>query len=81
MRHRLTNQDALPQNQYLPDDDGLFPVPEGERMPADPSIFSIDEEQIQRPSLLRNVRVGRQAARQRRRQAQSPSGALEPEKE
>ena len=48
-------------NQYLPDDEGLFPVPRGERMPATPRLFSIDDEQLSRRPLLRNVRRARRA--------------------
>lgn len=49
-------------------------------MPADPSIFSIDEEQVKRRSLVRNVRTARQALRQQRKAKESNTG-LESDKQ
>ena len=52
---RLTQDDDLPLNQYLPGDHGMFPAPYGERMPADLRIFSLEGKQSARKPLLRNM--------------------------
>ena len=50
-------------NQYLPGDHGMFPAPIGESMPADPRIFSLEDEQSKRKPLLRNMHKMRQMVR------------------
>ena len=66
----------MPDNQYLADE---LPAPVGERMPADPRLFSLDDQQGAAKTLVRGVREQRRALQRSRRARAAAADVVQPQ--